>query len=84
MYVALTVPELPSVTVTSPTEIVGGASSSVIVPRPSPSAIVALTGSARFAVKVSSISSSVSPIVCTVSVRVVIPGLKTRLPPMAV
>ena len=75
-------PEFPSVTVTSPTEIVGGASSSVIVPMPWPSAIVALTGSARLAANVSSTSSSVSPIVCTVNWRVVTPGLKTRLPPV--
>ena len=42
--VALVVPALPSVTVTSLIEMVGGASSSVMVPTPWPSAIVALVG----------------------------------------
>ena len=42
--VAVVVPALPSVTVTSSTDRVGGASSSVIVPSPEPSAIVALDG----------------------------------------
>ena len=45
--VAATVPALPSVTVTSLIESAGGGSSSVIVPTPWPSAIVALTGAAQ-------------------------------------
>ena len=44
---AFTVPLLPSVTVTSLIESAGGGSSSVIVPRPCPSSIVALTGPER-------------------------------------
>ena len=44
---AFTVPVLPSVTVTSLTDRAGGASSSVIVPTPCPSPIVALTGPER-------------------------------------
>ena len=83
MKIAFAVPLLPSATVTSPIVMLGALSSSVIVPIPWPSAIVALTGSDRLAKKVSSISSRVSLVVCTVSVRVVVPGLKTRLPPVA-
>ena len=78
---ALTVPESPSVTVTSLTDRTGGASSSRIVPRPMPSAIVALLGSDRVTVKVSSSSSSVSLFTRMVSCLVVTPALKTRLPP---
>jgi hypothetical protein len=59
-------------------------SSSVIVPIAWPSARVALTGSARLTKKCSSGSSSRSGVTATVSVRVVWPGLKTRLPPVAV
>ena len=44
MNVAATVPALPSVTVTSLIESAGGGSSSVIVPTPWPSAIVAFDG----------------------------------------
>ena len=47
MKFALTVPLLPSVTVTSLTERLGRLSSSMIVPTPLPSAMVALTGSVR-------------------------------------
>ena len=45
--VAVVVPALPSVTVTSSIDRVGGASSSVMVPAPEPSAIVALAGLVR-------------------------------------
>ena len=67
---ASTVPVSPSVTVALPTETVGGESSSVIVPTPVPSAITALTASARLTVKVSSNSSSVSPLTRTITVFV--------------
>jgi hypothetical protein len=82
LKLALTVPVFPSVTVTLPTETVGGGSSSVIVPTPVPSAMVTLTASDRLTVKVSSISSSVSPLTRTVAVFVVWPGENTRLPPV--
>ena len=45
--VAFVVPESPSITVASFTERAGGASSSVIVPTPWPSAIVAFAGLER-------------------------------------
>ena len=76
MKIALTVPALPSVTVTSLIEMVGAASSSVIVPMPWPSRMVALVGLVRFTKKVSLISSSRSPWTWTVKVCVVTPGLK--------
>ena len=58
MNVALVVPELPSVTVTSSTESVGVGSSSVIVPSPSPSTIVPLIGFESVTVSVSASSSN--------------------------
>ena len=76
MKVALAVPALPSVTVTSSTESDGSGSSSVIVPRPWPSAIVAFEAPERPTVKVSSISSSASPIRATSTVFEVWPGVK--------
>ena len=60
MKLALTVPVLPSVTVTSLIDERGMASSSVIVPTPWPSAIVALVGLERLTKKVSFASSSVA------------------------
>jgi hypothetical protein len=48
--VAAVVPVLPSATVMSPTASVGAASSSVIVPTPVPSRIVALLAPDRFKV----------------------------------
>ena len=78
--VAVVVPALPSVTVTSLTDRVGAASSSVIVPRPEPSAIVAFPGLERVMPKVSSISSSTSPFTVTVNVVVVEPAETVLLP----
>jgi hypothetical protein len=77
--VALTAPPLPSVTVTSLTETVGGASSSLIVPTPWPSAMVAFDGFDRVSVNVSFASSSVSPTTSTVTVFVVCPGVNVRV-----
>ena len=65
--VAVTVPVLPSVTVTSLIESVGSGSSSVMVPTPWPSAIVALIGLVRLTKKVSLASSSRSPLTRTVT-----------------
>ena len=81
MKAALTVPALPSVTVTSLIESVGGGSSSVIVPTPWASAIVALAGLVRLTRNVSLVSSSRSPLTETVIVCVVWPGAKVRSPP---
>jgi hypothetical protein len=72
--VALVFPLLPSTTATSLIESDGGGSSSRIVPRPLPSAIVALTGFERTTVYVSSTSSSTSPFTCTITVCNVSPG----------
>ena len=58
----------------------GGASSFRIVPRPSPSAIVAWTGFVRFTKKVSSPSKKLSPKTGTVSVTVDSPGSKVSVP----
>ena len=57
----------PRSTVTSSIASAGSASSSVMVPTPLPSAIVALTGVERLTVKVSSASSSVSPLTGTLT-----------------
>ena len=51
----------------------------MIVPRPWLSAIVALAGLERLMKKVSSASSVVSPLTCTVIVPVVSPGLKVSV-----
>ena len=80
MNVAVVVPALPSVTVTSFTERVGAASSSVIVPRPEPSAIVAFPGLESVTPKVSSISSILSPFTVTVKVVVVEPAATCLAP----
>ena len=74
MKVAATVPESPSATVTSSIESVGSASSSVIVPRPRLSAIVALVWFESVRVYVSSNSSRTSPCTWTVTVFVVSPA----------
>ncbi len=65
MNVAVVVPLLPSVTVTSPMES-AGKSSFRIVPTPWPSARVAFVGPVRLTVKVSSPSMAVSPSTGTV------------------
>ena len=80
MKVALTVPALPSVTVTSSIESVGSGSSSVIVPTPWPSAIVAFVGFERLTKNVSFASSSRSPLTSTVTVFVVWPGGEGQRP----
>jgi hypothetical protein len=58
---ALMVPLSPSVTTTSSTESDGEPSSSMIVPMPSPSVIVALPGFVSSTLYVSLLSSTVSP-----------------------
>ena len=80
MNVAVVVPALPSVTVTSSIDRVGGASSSVIVPAPWPSAIVALAGLDRSTENVSLASSSRSPLTATVNVCVVCPAANVSVP----
>src|SRR6266508_3674063 len=75
-----TVTEGNSGTVASPIESAGKPSSSVIVPRPCPSTIVALTGLERLTKYVSSSSSIVSPFTVTATGRVVRPGWKVRVP----
>jgi hypothetical protein len=77
---ALTLPLLPSVTVTSSTATCGRSSSSVIVPWPVGSLIVASTEPDRVTVKFSSISSSRSPATGTVIVCVVTPAAKVSVP----
>ena len=77
--VASTVPALPSATVTSPTDSVGVASSSVIVPMPSASPRVAFVGALSVKSKVSFASSSTSPFTCTVTVCEVSPAAKSRM-----
>jgi hypothetical protein len=77
---AFTVPALPSVTVASSIESDGAPSSSVIVPSPDPSPIVALTALVRLTLNVSSASSSVSPLTSTVTVFVVSPVRKVSCP----
>jgi hypothetical protein len=73
---ALVVPLFPSVTVALPTESDGGPSSSLIVPTPVASAIVALDGFERLSVNVSSNSSIRSPLTVTLTCFVVCPGVK--------
>jgi hypothetical protein len=77
---ALVVAMLPSGTVTSSIETLGAASSSLIVPTPSPSAMVALIGAVRLTVKVSSASESVSPTTSTVTVFEVSPVRNVSVP----
>ncbi len=78
--VAVVVPALPSATETSPIDRVGAASSSVMVPCPEPSAIVALAGFDRTTVKVSFASSTTSPFTLTPIVALVAPAAIVRLP----
>ena len=80
MKVAEAVPELPSATDALPIEMVGGASSLVIVPTPWLSAIVALTAPERFTKNVSSASLTVSPTTGTKIFWVVCPGVKANDP----
>ncbi len=80
MNVAVVVPALPSATETSSIERVGAASSSVIVPAPEPSAIVALAGLDSPTVKVSFASSITSPFTVMAIVVVVAPAAIVRLP----
>jgi hypothetical protein len=77
---AFVVPELPSVTVTSLIESAGSGSSSVIVPTPWLSVMVAFTAPERFRVKVSLSSSIVSPRTGTVMVPVVEPATMVSVP----
>ena len=74
------VPALPSVMTGLSIEIVGKGSSSTIFPSPFPSTIAALTGSNRRTKNFSSSSSSVSPWMGTVTVRVVAPGANVSFP----
>ena len=60
------------------------ASSLAMVPSPDPSAMVALTGAVRPTVNVSVGSIDVSPSTVTDTVRVVAPGVKVRVPDVAV
>ena len=77
MKVALDVPVLPSVTVTSLIERPAVASSSVIVPTPWPSAIVALTGAAQVdEERLVDLVEQVAAAPATVMVCVVWPGAK--------
>jgi hypothetical protein len=71
---------LPSVTLTSSIDSCGSGSSSVIVPRPEPSAIVALIALESSTVYVSSASSKLSPFTSTVSVFEVSPGANVSVP----
>jgi hypothetical protein len=81
---AVTVPVFPSVTVALPIDTAGRGSSSVIVPRPSPSSMVALTGFESSTLNVSLSSSSVSPLTSTETVCVVSSGRKVSVPDAAV
>ena len=83
MKVALTLPPLPSVTVTLLIEMVGSESLSLTVPRPCPSAMVTFDGFERLSVNVSFASSSRSPLTSTVTVFVVSPGVKVSVPDAA-
>ena len=65
-------------------ERTGGASSSVIVPTPSESETVALTGPLRLTVKVSLSSSRRSDATMTVMLLASSPGAKVRVPLLAV
>ena len=80
LNVAVVVPASPSVTETSFTESVGGRSSSVIVPTPEPSEIVALPGLDRVRLKSSLFSSRTSPFTVMAIVVAVAPAAIVRLP----
>jgi hypothetical protein len=76
---ALAVPPFPSVSVTSSIVIVGWPSSSMIVPTPTSSARVAFTGAERARKYVSLTSSTVSPLMVTVTGFDVSPAAKLRV-----
>ncbi len=76
---AVVVPLFPSVTLTS-LIVIDTASSSLIVPTPWASVIVALTALVRLTLKVSFPSSSVSPLTVTAIVWLVWPAVKVRVP----
>ena len=80
MNVAVTEPTSGSMTVTFANASVGIGSSSVIVPVPWLSAIVAFVGFDRLAANVSSNSSRVSPTMGTVKVLVRTPGANESVP----
>ncbi len=80
---AFVVPELPSLTVTSPIDR-AGKSSLVMVPRPWGSARVAPLPPLRVTVKVSSFSMAVSPVTLTARVLLVSPAAKVSVPEAAV
>ena len=78
------VPLLPSKMLTSLIESVGGAASSLrIVPVPLLSEIVALVGAESFRKKVSFDSKVVSPLIVTLTVLLVWPGVNVRSPLLA-
>ena len=80
MKSSFTVPALPSSTAASEMAMAGGGSSSVIVPTPWASAMVAADGLVRSTVKVSLFSSSASPSTPTLTVWVVCPGANVSVP----
>ena len=81
MNTALTVPPLPSITLTSPIEIVGAASSFEMVPTACPSGDRRVHGIDRSSVKVSSPSNLVSPFTATVIVALAVLGGIDSVPP---
>ena len=81
--VAAIVPALPSVTDTSLMEIVGCASSLLIVPTPWLSAIVAFVALDRFTLKVSFGSNTVSPLTVTLIGCEVWPAVNVKVPELA-
>ena len=82
--VKVVVPELPSFAVALPIVTVGRASSLVIVPVPMPvPAMVAFDGLVRLTVKVSVVSTVVSPLTETTICLAVWPGLKVTVPEAA-
>ena len=83
MKVAFTELPFPSVTVTSFTDSDGKPSSSVIVPIPCGSGVVALSAPERLSAKVSLTSSRRSPFTATVTVLVVSPAAKLSVPLLA-
>ena len=83
MKTAFVVPLLPSVTVTSSIESAGAASSLRMVPAPEASARLAPLAPERLTRKPSSGSATASPTTATVTVFVVSPGAKVRLPEAA-
>ncbi len=84
MNAAVTVPELPSVTLTLSIDSDGVGSLSTIVPTPWPVPMVAFVGPLRLTRNVSSASSSASSITATVTGCAVTPGANVRVPAAAV